>query len=1402
MIRERIVRLIADGLNDYERRLEGRIVEEFADDYVRAVAVHTEGNASEQEERVALLAFLKEEIDGIHSRITGLRGVYTQFTKRLARASSGEERNRNVLEFARELGQSKKGLREDRRALTRYFDSDAVTDRYQILIGELERRLAVALGRLGGLACAVLRNEAKVEERDALWKRLDLGRVFRRFFHYDGEERVVVACFKALALAVRAAQSTDQGRTLDQATLQIIYRSSMQRELNVWIQCEAIRLLETLSPQSFGKVLTRRLEHSAEGDDLFVRHCAASLLPRAVERDRSLAGSLVAIQGDPSPYVRQGFCDHLHELPRDLRTMWIEELALRDAVPQVRAAALLAVPRSLDPSTAGQLVEVLIASLRSDASEFVLRTTMHVLGGLVRDESASELVVSDATLLRFEQVLDRLHLEAESYSVRRWAAQTREIVWCYSSPEARSIVNVVAPRMDSIGCGESVSIPLTSLASFEGDAIGRTLSVLALEDFGISAARDWRRVRLTRVPVFGFRAWRFLYEWRNPAPDKRQAHPHTIGRLFPGNVHAPSAILAELAQTKIPGEPLFMASEGGYRPYLPLLDQILSTIGGGLFARPSRLYTSEGITEITPPPWIWNRWAAWARLSLRYERYARLRNWKEGSQEPPEGFLKSLERCGIRVTLTPYANAPGREPMRIDPAVARFFPSVAVIPIGDLWRQLRQYFVSVYDNSLLELMIFTAAVSGVFIGRHLYANRAIRKARCSIPLMIGGWGTRGKSGTERLKAALFSALGYGFVSKTTGCEAMFLYSPTFGSTRELFLFRPYDKATIWEQSTVLKFAEKVGADVFLWECMALTPSYVHVLQRDWVKDDIATITNTYPDHEDLQGPAGYNIPDVMTNFIPKRSRLITTEEVMLPILAEAARELETSVEPVTWLDAGILTDDILERFPYEEHPNNIALVQKMAAEIGIDRSVALKAMADCVVADLGVLKTYPTAEIDGRYLRFTNGMSANERHGCLGNWTRMGFDTQCPYEEPNVWVTTVVNNRADRVPRSRVFARILVEDISADRHVLIGSNLNGFVGYLSQSWEEYSQGLTLFSAGESPSEVLESKARSARVPLSIQHVVDRLRAMLPIEGVPEDVISNLSRYVERPDDLERRLTDFLSGDEAQTIVEQLRRDKAAFEQYWRFSQKVRRASPGASELDREFKDLLWAWFEAKLVVVSDYFITGENVVKLIAQHTPPRYTNRVLGMQNIKGTGLDFVYRWEAWDKCHRACEQLLNRDDSERDRGLSTLTSFQEFGFLSEKHVRTTVEAVKSEQARRSESFEAGLAMVLSNLDAAMRGLREGGSSESWTSHPLLQKVFSGIEAFVDAGDAVRRRKQSDRIYRDLATRRISLDRAAKELQKLVKRQKGGWVAKTFEEYVRRWRRSWGRAMRMLKVR
>ena len=263
-----------------------------------------------------------------------------------------------------------------------------------------------------------------------------------------------------------------------------------------------------------------------------------------------------------------------------------------------------------------------------------------------------------------------------------------------------------------------------------------------------------------------------------------------------------------------------------------------------------------------------------------------------------------------------------------------------------------------------------------------------------------------------------------------------------------------------------------------------------------MRGDCRTLTNTYPDHEDVQGPAGRDIPVVMTQFIPERSICLTTEEEMLPILQQGAEAVGTRLRTVGWRQAGLIHKCLLARFPYEEHPYNIALVTAMGDELGLAPDFCVKEMSDRVVADLGVLKTYPRSRIEDRTVEYVMGNSANERFGAMGNWVRMGFEDHDLARDPDIYVSTVVNNRADRVPRSRVFARILVTDIACDKHFLIGSNIDGLLGFIEEEWAEYERSLTLAQEGAEPLELLTAWARRQRVPLTKDALAGVLHAML------------------------------------------------------------------------------------------------------------------------------------------------------------------------------------------------------------------------------------------------------------------------------------------------------------------
>ena len=81
---------------------------------------------------------------------------------------------------------------------------------------------------------------------------------------------------------------------------------------------------------------------------------------------------------------------------------------------------------------------------------------------------------------------------------------------------------------------------------------------------------------------------------------------------------------------------------------------------------------------------------------------------------------------------------------------------------------------------------------------------------------------------------------------------------------------------------------------------------------------------------------------------------------------------------------------------------------------------------------------------------------------------------------------------------------------------------------------------------------------------------------------------------------------------------------------------------------------------------------------------------------------------------------------------------------------------------------------------------MTKNNQSNNNQGQSIISKVLDFIEAFLDAGDAVKRRKRANAIYQDLADQRISHDRAANELQTLNKRQKGGWLKKVSKKTLK----------------
>ena len=863
MTRDGIRELLERGLHPVWIRLHADQMDEIQRvfcDWSRAR--DDAGNAAAPDERQRiqrLVDFLVHWIRQKLEQVDHLEDRFTEFRQHHARAATRDERREHILDFAQAMGASQRQLRGDRRAFARWFGHDAITERYLKRRAENERKLAFVLGRLGVLCSLLLKTAGVAEDAARAWRRIGLEKLIKPLLSYPGDTRIRTESFRCLASALQALPIAAQETSITDATLKYIYRSALERHPDVWLQCQALGLLKSLSPQALDTALLKRLQQPRNGDDLFVRRYTVRLLGERLTENPQLAGLVEAVVHDPSPAVRQVLPGALISAPEQLVKRILPRLLNQDAEPAVRASALLVIPDLLQRDTClAASLQGLLQVLRHEHDTFVLRVALRVVA-----QSHAHLEHQPGEMHTWAQqvvtVLNDLHQNAESLAVRRWVANTREHLWVAASPKARTLRARLGEFTRAVPSGGTATVKRRLIREHDEETLGRTLALLAQEDFGLDLRRYGLLSRLTRGHRFGFRLWRLVHESRNPSTDKRQAFRHTVGRVFRGTLRAPSGIISELAQTKVPGEPLFMGSEAGWRPYLPLVDEVISSLDQPFRAGPLTLYTSEGVTEILPPRSLVQRLRARLVLTNDFARYAELRNWREDGTGKPDEYMRALQALGFQVQLRPH-RAPSGEPWTADPAVVRFFPGLLPISGLDISERIQDYFLSVYENSLEDLSLFLACMMSWFVGRHLYLSAVIRRARRSIPLVIGGWGTRGKSGTERIKAALFNALGHSVVSKTTGCEAMFLHAHPNGKLREMFLFRPYDKATIWEQANVLQISRQLGTHVFLWECMGLTPAYVAILQQQWVRDDLSTITNTYPDHEDLQGPAGINIP--------------------------------------------------------------------------------------------------------------------------------------------------------------------------------------------------------------------------------------------------------------------------------------------------------------------------------------------------------------------------------------------------------------------------------------------------------------------------------------------------------------------------------------------------------------
>ncbi|NOU52445.1 poly-gamma-glutamate synthase PgsB [Pseudoalteromonas sp. JBTF-M23] len=1289
------------------------------------------------------ISFIRHKIEQQQAEISQLRNAYQLFMTRLSKSEIDYEKQQHILNYAETLGATAKQLKADKAAFARWFDEGAMRDRYQSKVAEIEQGIKFLIARLGTLSKNYLAiNHAQLEQT---WRTLDLQPFFLSLLEQNQTAFIRHSIIRALVNQVALIQEHNIDTQLSSELIARLVELLDDEQTPYTAIIDILEILIHQRPTFVRGHMWAALfadEQQIDNNQLFI----LAALPRVITQQQNITAKDITLLEQLSehdyPRVRQALIEQTASLPDDIAKTIILDRFANEQVDAVRFTLIkqLTAERFCEDLFAFELwQQTLFGQYTLPIKRIALEQSARIMLNMQLNQDSENAIFE-----RFINVLNKVLLQTQPVAVKRYITRTREQLTSFYNQALIADINT------QLAYGNTVLLPNNST---DQHTLGRALSFLAQQRVGFNGKLSRGKWHIHEGYNIARRLWRVVHELCHSSTDKRPGFSHTTARKPSAQLHVPSCTVAEISETNVPGEPLYHLHEHSARPYLPLLDYILSILSQDQLASPVFSYSPDGILEITKPASFTRRIYAYCYISLHFQQ---LDNLRKGGEFEQQKYLNELVKLGFKIQFKAYGNVLNCA-FPVEPGIESLFSHFRLAPsVIAIWSSFKEYAYSVYQNTLSQLVFFVVSFSAYFWGRHLYISRKIIRNRQAIAVSIGGWGTRGKSGTERLKAALFSALALRCITKTTGCEAMMIYCKITGEQYEVPIFRPFNKATIWEQSDVLEFAKSVNADVFLWECMGLTPRYVKILRR-WMKDNFITITNAYPDHEDILGPSGVDVAREMSAFIGEDTQVFTSEQTMAPFLESAAKEKNSTLIQVHWGDGFQITPDIRALYPYDEHPDNIALVCKMAQYIGINKDFVFKATAERIVPDIGVLQHFFAAKVGDLSQSFVNSMSANERLATIENWQRLELFKMS--EQPHVQTIALINNREDRVARSKVFANIMAEDLCFDHIVVVGSNVGGFASYLKEAVKQ-----RIIKA-------IENKDKKSISDFITQiKLNDDIASLLAAMNISLQTCPLTITQVSSYEALEQALC---SNNE---LCDHQKSILLKHYSLWQKGQAIIAIDDLTAHANNILQTCL-SLLNSKLVLIEDVHISSNSLTQTIAKLGCKDQHQLIVGMQNIKGVGISYVQSWQQWQKTQKVCEQLLDPkiNSTEFRQALNLLAHQTNFNLLEVSLIAQTAQALLSVSHAQSELSQAELQILLNKL--ADSASEKHSNSKQKAQSPVKQFFYQVIESFLEAGAAVKRKKLAQQVYKDIASQHITIERATDVLSRLSQSQKSGWL-------------------------
>ncbi|MBT5956929.1 MAG: poly-gamma-glutamate synthase PgsB, partial [Candidatus Marinimicrobia bacterium] len=324
-----------------------------------------------------------------------------------------------------------------------------------------------------------------------------------------------------------------------------------------------------------------------------------------------------------------------------------------------------------------------------------------------------------------------------------------------------------------------------------------------------------------------------------------------------------------------------------------------------------------------------------------------------------------------------------------------------------------------------------------------------------LPIRIHVNGARGKSSVTRLIAAGLREGGLKTMAKTTGSAPRIINE--FG--KDLIIHR-LRSASIGEQVKLLRSFAKKKPDAVVIECMAVQPQYQWVAEQKMIQSTVSVITNVRPDHLDEMGSTMEDIALSLSNTIPFNGTLVTAEKDVLEPLERVAKSRNSNVDVV---DANTISEDYMDKFPFLEHAENVALALQVCKDVGVSEDLALSGMLK-TNPDPGALVIW-NLDFKGTLHHFVNAFAANDPKSTLQIWNmlehRMVDNSTCIF----------LNTRSDRRYRTNQLMNLVCNEIQPDLFIIRGDDLPKELHELIDKHERME--VKLFPEKASPSQLFE-----------------------------------------------------------------------------------------------------------------------------------------------------------------------------------------------------------------------------------------------------------------------------------------------------------------------------------------